>query len=216
MLAAKPTLLLATTNPGKLRELNDLLAGWNVRPAAPDAVGLNLAVAETGATYAENALLKAHAYAAASGLPALADDSGLEVDALGGAPGLHSARFSPEPGATDADRRALLLVRLAGQPQPWTARFVCVVALVGLTDTPLLAEGVCPGVIAPRERGTGGFGYDPLFVVDGLGRTMAELSAAAKNRISHRARAIQALFDQLAATEAAANCSGGPPDSQVS
>jgi len=122
-------LLLATSNSGKLEELRALLADLVVDLVTPNALGLDLAVDETGHGYAENASLKARAYAAASGLPALADDSGLEVDALGGAPGLHSARFAPQPSATDADRRAHLLWALAGKAQPWTARFISTICL---------------------------------------------------------------------------------------
>ena len=122
-------LLIATTNPGKIVEIQDLLEGLPFRLLLPADLGIRLEVEETGQTYAENAALKAVAYCAASGILTLADDSGLEVAALDGAPGLHSARYSPHPGAKDADRRALLLRNLTGKPQPWLARFVCAVVI---------------------------------------------------------------------------------------
>lgn len=186
-------LLLATTNPGKLEELRALLADLPVELIAPPELGLELDVQEKGKDYAENAALKARAYAAASGLPALADDSGLEVDALGGAPGLHSARFSPLPGATDVDRRAHLLLALAGKPQPWTAVFRSTICLALPSGDAYFAAGECYGQISPVERGTGGFGYDRLFVVEGLERTMAELGMTEKNSLSHRAKAVTGI-----------------------
>jgi len=195
-------LLLATNNPGKLRELQFILADLPIELLTPADIGLDLDVKEDGATYAENAAKKALAFARASGLAALADDSGLEVDALGGAPGLYSARYSSRPGASDADRRAILLanLRAANAPRPWTARFVATVALAGLALSEVegpdgsvqFAEGICPGEIIPEERGAGGFGYDPIFLLPELGMTMAELPEETKNRLSHRARAVQA------------------------
>ena len=196
-----PRLLLATSNPGKLLELRSLLAGLPLEIATPAELCLNLQVPETGATYAENAALKARAFAAASGLPSLADDSGLEVEALGGAPGLHSARFVPQPGASDADRRTRLLQALANHPQPWLATFRSAICLALPNGETYFTEGICTGEIIPEERGTGGFGYDPIFLLAGLGRTMAELSLEEKNQVSHRARAIgkikQILKEQL-------------------
>ncbi len=191
-------ILVATNNVGKMREIRALFQDWEVELLTPGQVGLDLEVDETGQTYAENAALKAAAFAKASGLPTLADDSGLEVDALDGRPGVHSARFSPKPKASDADRRALLLEHLQGYPRPWLARFRCVVALA-LPDKEIhFAEGVCPGEIIPEERGTNGFGYDPIFWISDLGRTMAELSMDEKNRLSHRARAVRAAQPILA------------------
>lgn len=185
-------LLLASTNRGKLLEIQDLLPGFEL--LLPQQIGLNLSVEETGATYADNAALKARAYCQASGLPSLADDSGLEVDCLNGAPGLHSARYSAQPGAGDADRRALLLGNLAGCPHPWRAHFHCTVA-VALPDGRLFfADGDCPGEIIPGERGSNGFGYDPIFLLPELGLTMAELSRDQKNQLSHRARAVKAAL----------------------
>lgn len=188
-------LLIATTNPGKLKELQSLLADLPIELVTPNQIGLNLSVPEDRPTYAENAIQKAQAFAQASGLTTIADDTGLEVDALEGAPGLHSARYHPRPGASDADRRAYLLENLqkSRAPRPWLARFRAVVALVTPEGEVHIAEGECPGEIIPEERGTHGFGYDPIFLVREAGRTMAELSMEEKNRLSHRARAIQAI-----------------------
>lgn len=185
-------LLLATNNKGKLRELQQILADLPIELLTPADLGLNLDVDEDGSTYAENAAKKAIAFAQASGLTCLADDSGLEVDALGGAPGLYSARYSPKPGATDADRRAFLLQNIADKPRPWTARFRATVAVAGPDGGVEWAEGICEGQVIPEERGTGGFGYDPIFLLAGMDQTMAELPEDAKNRLSHRARAVEA------------------------
>jgi XTP/dITP diphosphohydrolase len=192
-------MLLASTNKGKLQEIQDLLDGIDTELFLPSDLGLNLEVEEHGSTYAENAALKAQAFALASGLLCLADDSGLEVDVLGGEPGLHSARYSPQPGATDADRRHYLLEKLQGRPRPWTAHFHCTLALALPDGTLHFAEGDCPGEIIPEERGDNGFGYDPIFVMSGLGRTMSELSMAEKNQLSHRARAVHAALPLIAA-----------------
>lgn len=187
-------LLIATTNPGKLVEFRDLLGDIPVELVMPER---DLRVVEDGANYAENAALKARAYAAASGWIALADDSGLEVDALDGAPGLHSARYSPVKNAGDADRRALLLANLRNLPRPWTAHFHCTVA-IALPDGRLyLSEGQVFGEIIPDERGQNGFGYDPIFLLPELGRSMAELSREEKNTLSHRARAVHAALPVL-------------------
>lgn len=185
-------LLIATLNRGKLVEIQALLNGLEVELVTPEDIGLDLEVEEDGNTYAENAARKALAFASASGLLCLADDSGLEVDALGGQPGIRSARFSPLANASDADRRAHLLERLKDHPRPWTARFVCVVALLQPGGSLQYTEGICPGEIIPEERGSNGFGYDPIFFIPGTGRTMAELRMEQKNHISHRARAILA------------------------
>lgn len=192
-------LILATGNRGKLAELSALLGDLDgVVLLTPADVGLgNLAVAEDGADYAANATLKATAYCQAAGLPCLADDSGLEVEALGGAPGVHSARWA---AGDDAARRKRLLEQLRGQPQPWAARFVSAVCLaLPASPEPELhvASGACRGEIIPSERGAGGFGYDPIFMVEDTGWTMAELSFAEKNLLSHRARAVGALRARL-------------------
>ena len=185
-------LLLATNNKGKLRELQSILADIPLTLIAPAQIGLVLEVKEDGDTYAENAAKKALAFARASGLTCLADDSGLEVDALNGAPGLYSARYSPKPGATDGDRRQFLLQNLVGKPRPWTARFRATVAVAGPEKSVEWAEGICQGQVIPEERGAGGFGYDPIFLLDGMDQTMAELPEETKNRLSHRARAAEA------------------------
>ena len=182
-------LLLATNNQGKLRELRELLAGIPFEMVSPADIGLNLKAAETGRTYAANARLKAIAFASASGLLTLADDSGLEVDALGGAPGVLSARYAGDK-ATDADRVAFLLQKLKGVP--WYrrgARFQCVIAIATPAGDLKLVTGSCRGLIAEQPRGTHGFGYDPVFFFPKLGKTMAELPPEVKNTISHRARA---------------------------
>ncbi len=198
------TLLVATNNPGKWVEMQGLLAGLPLALRSPRDLGLGLEIEEHGADYAANAGLKATAFAAASHLWTLADDTGLEVDALGGAPGVRSHRLledHPErlPGApdTDANRRRLLLLLLEPHPRPWTARFRCAVALASPDGILERAEGICPGEILPQERGWSGFGYDPLFLLEGSDQTMAELSPAEKNRRSHRARAVQALLPRL-------------------
>jgi XTP/dITP diphosphohydrolase len=184
-------LLIATHNPGKLREIKSLLDMAGLELISPGQIGLKLQVAETGNSYAENAAIKANAYAASSGMLTLADDSGLEVEALGGEPGLHSARFVGKIGATDADRRRLLLQQLSGLPRPWNASFRCVVALVQPDEEVRFSQGVCSGEIIPEERGHNGFGYDPIFLIPEFGKTMAELSIQEKNNLSHRARAVR-------------------------
>jgi XTP/dITP diphosphohydrolase len=184
-------LLLATNNKGKVAEIKALLGGTGLTLLTPAELGLVLEVPEDGLTYAENASKKARAFSQASGLPALGDDSGLEVDALRGQPGLHSHRFSPIPDATDADRRKYLLKKLHGASRPWTARFRATVAVVLPTGEMQLTSGQCDGEIIPEERGSNGFGYDPIFFIPGIGRTMAELEMDEKNRLSHRALAIQ-------------------------
>jgi len=184
-------LLLATNNPGKVAEIKALLRGLGLELLTPEELGLQLDVAEDGRTYAENATKKARAFSKASGLVSLGDDSGLEVDALSGRPGLHSHRFAPQPHASDADRRHYLLEQLRDQPHPWTARFQATVAIATPAGGLHLAVGWCEGEIIPEERGRNGFGYDPIFFFPELGRTMAELKMDEKNRLSHRARAVQ-------------------------
>lgn len=191
------TLLIASSNPGKLREIRAILGNFPVELVLPAQIGLELDVVEDGATYAENAILKARAYAKASGLIALGDDSGLEVYALGGQPGLYSARYAPWPNATDADRRRYLLQNLQGKERPWQAHFHCTVAVATPEGEVYTADGDCPGEVIPEERGNGGFGYDPIFLLPDRGLTMAELPEADKNAISHRARAIHAAVPIL-------------------
>ncbi len=190
-------LLMATNNSGKMAELQALLNNLKAKLVTPAQIGLHLDVVEDGQTYQENALKKAQAFAEAAQICTLADDSGLEVAAINGQPGLYSARFAPQPGATDADRRAYLLEQLKGHPRPWKAQFRCWVAVVTPEGAAYFAEGTCPGEIIPTEKGGNGFGYDPIFQVENLGQTMAELSGAQKNRLSHRARAVQAIYPTL-------------------
>ena len=183
-------LLVATGNPGKLTELRALLSELPVELVSPGELGINLDVTEDGDSYVDNAVKKAAAFAGAGGLVALADDTGLEVQALAGAPGLYSKRYLPNEEATDAERRAYLLRNLNGKPRPWRARFRAAVAVAAPGGTIHWAEGDCEGEIVPEERGSGGFGYDAVFLVAGTGLTMAELDLMTKNRISHRARAV--------------------------
>jgi XTP/dITP diphosphohydrolase len=184
-------LLIATNNTGKIAEIKALLGETGLTLFTPAELGLRFDVPEDGETYAENATKKAVAFSKASGMIALGDDSGLEVDALDGQPGLHSHRFCPLPEATDADRREYLLGKLKGLPPPWTARFHATVAVALTSGKVRLATGYCEGEIIPEERGTNGFGYDPIFFIPELGCTMAELDMDDKNRLSHRARAVK-------------------------
>lgn len=178
--------LLATNNLHKAAEFRAILSGCGWELVTPAEIGLKLKVEESGATYAENASLKALAFARASGMPALADDSGLEVDALGGEPGLRAARFAG-PEATDEERRRLLLQRLQGVPRGQrTARFRTIIAIATLEGEVSFSEGVLEGRIAETERGGHGFGYDPLFELREGNKTLAELTPEEKNRISHR------------------------------
>jgi len=190
-------LLLGTNNQGKLKELRALLKDLDIGLLSPAEARISLKIKETGSTYRENALLKAQGFAAASGLWTLADDSGLEVDALGGEPGLYSSRYAPVPEATDADRRAHLLSNLQGKDRPWKAHFTCTVALCSPDREQRISTGICPGEIIPEERGTGGFGYDPIFLVEAEGLTMAELDPVRKNVLSHRGRAVRKIIPVL-------------------
>ena len=184
-------LLLATNNKGKVAEIKALLGRTGLTLLTPADLGLTLEVTEDGLTYAENASKKATAFSQASGLLALGDDSGLEVDVLGGQPGRHSHRFCPIPDATDADRRNYLLEKLQEAPRPWTAHFHATVAVVLPSGEAHITSGQCDGEIIPEERGSNGFGYDPIFFIPEIGCTMAELEMDEKNRLSHRALAIQ-------------------------
>jgi len=206
-LFARRTVVVATGNKGKLQELRALLADLPIDLiAVGDALPTRIDVVEDGRTFEENALKKARTIAAATALPTLADDSGLEVDALGGAPGVYSARYSGD-GATDAKNNVKLLAELGAldardAPGPRVARFRCVLALIdphAIDADPIVASGACEGRIAPAPRGNGGFGYDPIFVVAEVAgdRTMAELTDAEKNALSHRARAVEALKPML-------------------
>jgi len=190
-------LLIATHNAGKKREYARLLSGLGIELVTLDDLGIAEAIEEDGASYAENALLKARGYCAAQGLLTLADDSGLEVDALDGAPGLLTARYAGED-ATDKERYQLLLEQLRGVPDARrAARFRCVIALAWPDGRTQIAEGTCEGHITHEPRGAHGFGYDPVFYLPEYGCTMAELAPEVKNRISHRARAAAAVREIL-------------------
>lgn len=184
-MAERRKLVIASGNAGKLGEYRELLAAAGVELIAYDHQ-----VDETGSTYAENARLKAGAASSASGLPALGDDSGLEVDLLDGFPGIRSARLGP----TQKERTAALLERLRGRPRPWLARFVCTLALAVPGRTIDIFEGDCRGEIVPEWRGEAGFGYDPVFLVPGTGRTFGEMKPEEKRRYSHRANAVRSLL----------------------
>ncbi|GBD08342.1 dITP/XTP pyrophosphatase [Candidatus Thermoflexus japonica] len=185
----EPLLLIATHNPGKRRELSALLSDLPVRLVDLLDIGIAEAAVEPYERLEDNARWKAMFYAERSGLWTLADDSGLEIDALGGAPGVHSARFAG-PDADDPARIRKVLELMAGVPWPQrTARFRCVIALARPGEPPVLVEGRLEGYIAWEPRGTYGFGYDPIFYIPELGKTMAELPPEMKNQISHRARA---------------------------
>lgn len=185
-------LLLGTRNRGKQDELLALLSNLRIEILTPQQTGISIEIEEAGTTYAENAELKALAYASHSGFWSLSDDSGLEVEALDGAPGLRSARLGGK-GKSNSDRRRLLLEMLVDHPHPWKARFRSTVALADPQGAIELAEGDCAGEIITEERGSGGFGYDPIFLVHEAGKTMAELNMDEKNQLSHRARAFEAI-----------------------
>ncbi len=187
-------LLVATTNFGKVREYRQLLDGLNCDLVGLAEVGIAQEVDETGSTYEENALLKAREYAVSSGLLTLADDSGLEVDALGGRPGVHSARYAPD----SPTRIRRLLAEMQNIPADQrTARFQCAIALACPDGRTEITSGVCEGWITTEARGTNGFGFDPVFYVPERGMTMAELPEDIKNQISHRARAAQKMRPAL-------------------
>ena len=185
-MADRRRLVVATGNTGKLREYRELLAGAGV-----ELVAFDTEVDEVGETYEENARLKAETAAERSGLPSLGDDSGVEVEALGGFPGIRSARLGP----SQEERTAELLRRLEGMPRPWNARFVCVLALANPGKSTQFFEGECRGEIVPQWRGEAGFGYDPVFLVPGAGKTFGEMPSDEKGQYSHRARAVRALLE---------------------
>lgn len=193
-------LLIATNNPGKVAEFRQLLDGCGWQIVTPAELGLDLQVEETGQTYAENATMKALAYARASGQVTLADDSGLEVDALGGRPGPLSARYAG-PDRTDQERVEALLQELAGMPdEKRTARFRCLIAIAEPAGRVELVEGAVEGRIAHEPRGENGFGYDPVFLLPERGVTTAELPPDEKNAVSHRgaaARKARAVLERM-------------------
>lgn len=189
-------LILASKNPNKLRELQEILSELHVEVLMESQVGLDLDVEETGTTFEENSRLKADAVMQASGMAAIADDSGLMVDALDGAPGVYSARYGNLHN--DADRTAYLLKNLESVPDAErTARFVSVITACFPDGRVIQARGECPGVVTRAPRGSGGFGYDPVFLVPELGATFSELSSEEKNRISHRGKALRLFAQKL-------------------
>ena len=190
-MTSRPKLLVATHNRGKLRELAELLGDVPYALVSLDDLGIHDDVEETGSSFEENAALKAETYCALAGVLTLADDSGLEVDALNGEPGVRSARYAG-PDASDADRIEFLLGKLAcADPDTWSARFRCVIAISEPNRPTELHSGSCEGRIVSEPRGENGFGYDPVFLFAEDGLTMAELSAERKNRVSHRAEAVR-------------------------
>lgn len=195
-------LVLATGNAGKLRELREILAPWRVE-VRPLSEFTRSAAEETGLSFVENAILKARFAAQVSGLPAIADDSGLEVDALGGAPGIRSARYAGEGAGDDANNTRLLREMQGVRDAARGARYRCAMVYVARPDdpTPLVCEASWEGRIATAPRGTGGFGYDPLFFVAGTDRTAAEFASDEKNRVSHRGQALRRLVAALGGDE---------------
>ncbi len=189
-------LVIASRNFGKIREFRDLLRPLRNEILSLADLSIDAEFEESGKTFAENARLKALAYSQWTPLPVLADDSGLEVDALGGRPGIHSARYAG-PAASDSDRIRKLLRELQNSGGSRQARFVCCLALAERGVLLLESEGACHGIIAEVPRGTQGFGYDPVFLFPKLGKTYAELSEAEKNRYSHRSRAVASLIQQI-------------------
>ena len=190
------TMVIATRNAGKLREFRSLLASLGSRILSLNDLSLEVELEESGDSFAENARLKAVGYSCLTPYPVLADDSGLEVEALGGRPGIYSARYAG-PNASDADRIRKLLHELEQSAAPRSARFVCALALAREGALILEAEGECRGIIADEPCGNNGFGYDPVFLIPELGKTYAELTDSEKNVHSHRARAVASLIDQF-------------------
>lgn len=191
------TFLLATNNSHKVEEFKSIFLPYDAILQTPAEIGLFNDVLESGDTYFENACLKARAYWQEGQNRVLADDSGLEVEALQGAPGIHSHRFLPDPDATSHDRCLYLLERLKDFPRPWHAAFHCEVVLLTRQGNFFTSHGICEGEIIPEFRGENGFGYDPIFLVDGTDHTMAELDPASKNQLSHRGKAALGLIAQL-------------------
>jgi XTP/dITP diphosphohydrolase len=184
-------LLIASNNINKLGEIKAILGDIPVKLLTPSDLDITIDVPEDGNSYYENALKKAQAFFTLSGMVTLADDSGLEVEVLGGLPGLRSHRFSPIFDATDKDRRDYLLHRLEKFPRPWSATFHCEIVIVDTAGCSSHVHGTCCGEIIPEERGANGFGYDPIFFMPDLNATMAELSDQIKNVASHRANALR-------------------------
>lgn len=184
-------ILIGTKNQHKVKEIKDLLPEYDI--VTPKEEGINIDVEENGNSFEENAEIKARAFQKISGMVTLADDSGLQVDCLNGAPGIYSARYSPKPDATDADRREFLLKNIKNKKaeKPWKGRFYCAIAVVDPDGRIYLTNGSCEGAIIETECGNGGFGYDPIFYVPQYQMTLAEMTEEQKNSISHRGNAIR-------------------------
>ena len=190
--------VLASKNQHKLEEISKIVAQFGMELVLQSELGLDIDVDETGETFEENSMLKARAVMEASGMPAIADDSGLMVDALDGAPGVYSARYGGSHDRTDEERYRYLLSNLENVPdEKRGAKFVSVITLLYPDGRSIVARGECPGTILRAPRGENGFGYDPVFFVTSEGKSMAELSPERKNEISHRARALQVLAARL-------------------
>ena len=189
-------MVLASKNPKKMKEMNEILSGMGVEVCLQSDVGIDIDVEETGTTFEENSLLKARAVMEASGLPAIADDSGLCVDALNGAPGVYSARYGG-PELDDAGRYRLLLENMRGAGSR-AAHFTSAIACVFPNGDAIEAEGICPGTIAFAPQGDGGFGYDPVFFLPQLRKTYAQLTAEEKAAVSHRGKALRLMKEELA------------------
>ena len=195
-------LVLATQNPKKLKEMNEILSHLGVEVVSEAELGVRIEVEETGETFTDNARLKATAVMQATGLPAVADDSGLMVDALNGEPGVYSARYGGPDCISDSDRINYLLKKLENVPEgKRTAKFVSVITLVTPDGREIVARGECPGHILFERHGNGGFGYDPVFFAEDAGCTFAELAPEQKNQVSHRARALRAFVEKAFGTK---------------
>ena len=193
---------LASQNPHKLAEIQAIVKNYDMELVLQSELGVHIDVDETGETFEENSYLKAKAVVDATGMPAIADDSGLCVDVLGGAPGIYSARYGGEDYVTDQDRRLLLLKNMRGiRSEERTARFVCVITLLWPDGRKLVAKGFVEGLITFEPRGEDGFGYDPVFYVPSHGCTFAQMGTEAKNKISHRANALKKLCELLEETK---------------
>ena len=188
--------VLASNNPKKLIELRSILSGMDIDVITQSEAGVQIEVEETGSTFEENAMLKADAVMRATGLPAIADDSGLSVEALGGAPGIYSARYGGESCKSDFERCEYLL-RNMQDTENRKAEFISTIACIFPDGRTITARGACPGEILKAPRGSGGFGYDPVFFLPEYNMTMAEMTAELKNKISHRAKALHELRDKL-------------------
>ena len=195
-------LVLATQNPKKLKEMNEILSHVGGEVVSEAELGVRIEVEETGETFTDNARLKATAVMQATGLPAVADDSGLMVDALNGEPGVYSARYGGPDCISDSDRIDYLLKKLENVPEgKRTAKFVSVITLVTPDGKEIVARGECPGHILFERHGNGGFGYDPVFFAEDAGCTFAELAPEQKNQVSHRARALRAFVEKAFGTK---------------